>query len=50
MSLDRLTMESAHRKKDRIHTLDLADGDPLANAPTDPALAARGESLLTAVV
>ncbi|HLG17291.1 MAG TPA: hypothetical protein VJH03_22780 [Blastocatellia bacterium] len=28
----------AAEKRDRIHTLDLADGDPLANAPADPDL------------
>jgi len=29
---------SAICKRRRIHTLDLADGDPLANAPADPSL------------
>jgi hypothetical protein len=29
---------SAGAKKKRIHTLDLSDGDPLANAPADPNL------------
>ncbi len=29
---------SADAKRDRIHALDLADGDPLANAPADPSL------------
>lgn len=31
-------LESARRKRDRIHLLDLADGDPLVNAPADPDL------------
>ena len=30
--------EAAQRKKERIHSRDLADGEPLANAPTDPEL------------
>ena len=30
--------ERASRKRERIHALDLGDGDPLANAPADPAL------------
>lgn len=30
--------DSAQTKRDRIHALDLADGEPLANAPADPAL------------
>lgn len=30
--------ESARIKKERIHALDLADGDPLANAPADSTL------------
>ncbi len=29
---------TAAAKRTRIHALDLADGDPLANAPADPAL------------
>jgi hypothetical protein len=29
---------TATSKRDHIHALDLADGDPLANAPADPAL------------
>lgn len=28
--------EAARAKRDRIHSLDLGDGDPLANAPADP--------------
>lgn len=31
-------LESARAKRDRIHSLDLGDGDPLANAPADPNL------------
>jgi len=31
-------LETAKQKRDRIRSLDLADGDPLANAPADPAL------------
>jgi len=31
-------INAALQKKERIHALDLADGDPLANAPADPAL------------
>lgn len=30
--------ESARVKKERIHSLDLADGEALANAPADPTL------------
>jgi hypothetical protein len=30
--------ESARKKRERIHSLDLGDGDPLANAPGDPEL------------
>lgn len=30
--------KAACTKRDRIHSLDLADGDPLANAPADPNL------------
>ena len=30
--------EPACRKRDRIHALDLGDGDPVANAPADPEL------------
>ncbi len=30
--------ESARAKKERIHALDLADGEPLANAPADSSL------------
>ncbi len=30
--------QTAIHKRDQIHALDLADGDPLANAPADPAL------------
>jgi len=33
-----LLAQSAEAKKTRIHTLDLADGEPLANAPADPEL------------
>jgi len=31
-------LDRAHEKRERIHTLDLGDGDPLANAPADPDL------------
>jgi hypothetical protein len=31
-------LATALKKRARIHALDLADGDPLANAPADPAL------------
>jgi len=31
-------LQSARSKQQQIHTLDLADGEPLANAPADPAL------------
>lgn len=31
-------LQSALRKRQRIQVLDLADGDPLANAPADPSL------------
>ena len=31
-------LKTARVKKERIHSLDLADGEPLANAPADPAL------------
>lgn len=31
-------LERAREKRKRIHTLDLGDGDPLANAPADPDL------------
>lgn len=30
--------EHAARKRERIHALDLGDGEPLANAPADPTL------------
>jgi len=33
-----MTRASAHAKRDRIHALDLGDGDPVANAPADPEL------------
>jgi len=39
--------ESARIKKDRIHSLDLADGEPLANAPADPAILYSLEELAT---
>jgi hypothetical protein len=32
------TLKLARVKRDRIHSLDLADGDPLANAPADSSL------------
>jgi hypothetical protein len=38
MTLDSKTLASARRKKNRIHALDLSDGDPVANAPADPDL------------
>ena len=31
-------LQTVHAKKDRIHALDLGDGDPVANAPADPDL------------
>jgi hypothetical protein len=31
-------LDRAREKRERIHTLDLGDGDPLANAPADPDL------------
>jgi hypothetical protein len=39
--------ESAVAKRKRIHSLDLADGDPLANAPADPELLFTLEELAT---
>ena len=39
--------QSAQAKKDRIHSLDLADGEPLANAPADPMLLFSLEELAT---
>lgn len=41
--------ESAQAKKERIHALDLADGEPLANAPADPALLYSLEELATSL-
>lgn len=38
MTRRRSRYESAVAKRDRIHVLDLADGEPLANAPADPSL------------
>lgn len=32
------SFQSARSKQQQVHTLDLADGEPLANAPADPAL------------
>jgi len=37
MSLSELCA-SAYKKRDRIHAMDLANGDPLVNAPADPDL------------
>lgn len=39
--------KSAIAKRQRIHALDLADGDPLANAPADPILLLALEELAT---
>ncbi len=39
--------ESARIKKDRVHSLDLADGEPLANPPADPAILYSLEELAT---
>ena len=38
MPVDQFLMESSSRKRERIHTLDLSDGDPMANAPAEPSL------------
>ena len=38
MTTRRSVQESAQAQKERIHARDLADGEPLANAPADPAL------------
>lgn len=38
MTRNTALMASARAKKGRIHALDLADGDPLVNAPADPKL------------
>lgn len=40
-------VERARGKRDRIHTLDLGDGDPLANAPADPDLLYALEEIAT---
>ncbi len=39
--------KSTIAKRQRIHDLDLADGDPLANAPADPSLLFTLEELAT---
>lgn len=39
------TRDSATSKRDRIHGMDLADGDPLVNAPADPDLLLSMEEL-----
>jgi hypothetical protein len=47
MSPARTLARTAKAKRSRIRTLDLADGEPLANAPADPALVyARQEMAL----
>jgi len=38
MPLDPVVVNSATSKRERLHALDLADGEPLANAPADPTL------------
>ena len=42
-------LRSAGGKRDRIHSLDLGDGDPLANAPADPALLYTLDEIATLV-
>lgn len=47
MTRRRALYDSAVAKRDRIHALDLADGEPLANAPADPSLLFTLEELAT---